>query len=76
MGNKNKRARLARAVDHFRSIGEKVHTTQFYDLLWLQGQVKAAIRMARQVDNVLAIYGEDMHQDIVEAVKEALDAND
>lgn len=78
MGNKKRRARLARGIDHVMETGQKISrgTEEFYDLAWVQGQLKAAIRVVRQMDAALTIYEEDFHADIVAAVEEVLNAND
>ncbi len=75
MGSRKRRKRLARAVDHFISVGNAVHTEQFHDVVWLQAQVKAAIRLARQVDAVLVVYEEDFTEDIRQAVQEGMAEN-
>jgi len=75
MGTKCRRKRLAKAVDHFKAVEPAIHTTQFYDLEWLQGQVKAAVRLAKEVDAVLAVYEEDLTKNIQDAMREVLNAN-
>ena len=71
--SKRRRARVARGVDHFKNVREAIHTTQFYDMAWLQGQVKAACRFSREVEIVLAAMEEDFSGDIKNAVMAALE---
>lgn len=68
-----RRSRVVRAINHFRSVEKAVRTTQFYDLEWCQGQVKAGIRLAKEIDKVLALYDEDFKEDIKESLKSVLD---
>ena len=74
MGKKSRRGRLARGIEHFLSI--EMQGEQSRDVEWLRGQVKAAVRMAKDVDAVIRLYEEDFRSDIVSAVKEAISAND
>jgi hypothetical protein len=69
---RRRRKRLAKSIDHFKKVGKAVHTTQFYDIDWLQGQVKAAVRFAKQVEGSIHLYEEDFEESVKNAVKQAL----
>jgi len=76
MGKKNRRARLARGVQHMLHVGTLLHTEMAHDPEWLLGQLKAAVRVARDMDKALTIYEENFRDDVREAVLEALSSDD
>ena len=76
MGNKKRRKKLARGINHVLGTAEKCHTLLFYEVEWLQDELKAAIRVVREIDRVLDFYEEDFRADIALAVREAINDHD
>lgn len=69
--SKCRRKRIAKSIDHFKSVETAMATLQGHDVEWLRGQVKAAIRMSKQMEYAMAIYEEDFAADIEAAVRRA-----
>lgn len=72
MGLKNRRGRLAKGLDHVLGVAPKLATEQGHDPEWLRGQLKAAIRVCRDVNRVLDLYEESFAEDIRRAVSDAM----